>query len=62
MENASMAKFEVYRSKSGGFRWRLKASNGEVVAMSEEYSTKEHAKDGCDAVRRAARDAEVVEA
>lgn len=57
-----MAKFEVYRSKSGGFRWRLKASNGEVVAMSEEYSTKEHAKDGCDAVRRAARDAEVVEA
>ncbi len=55
-----MAKFEVYPSKSG-YRWRLKAGNGEVVAAGEEYSTKEHAKDGCLAVRRAANDADVVE-
>lgn len=57
-----MSKFEVYQSKAGGYRWRLKANNGEVVAIGEEYSTKEHAKAGCDAVRRAARDAVLVEA
>ena len=55
-----MAKFEVYAS-GNGFRWRLKAGNGEVVATSEEYSTKDGAKKGCEAVVRAANDAEIVE-
>ena len=56
-----MSKFEVYQSKSGGYRWRLKAGNGEIVAVSEDYTTKEHAKAGCEAARRAAREAEVIE-
>jgi len=56
-----MSKFEVYQSKSGGYRWRLKASNGEIVAQGEEYATKDGARNGCDAVRRAANDADVVE-
>jgi uncharacterized protein YegP (UPF0339 family) len=56
-----MSKFEIYQSKSGGFRWRLKARNGEIVAQGEEYSSKEGAKNGCDAVRRAASNAEVVD-
>lgn len=56
-----MAKFEVYESK-GGYRWRLKASNGEIVATGEEYATKDGAKRGCEAVQRAAADAEIVEA
>lgn len=56
-----MSKFEVYRSQSGGYRWRLKASNGEIVAIGEEYSSKSHAKAGCDAARRAARDAVLIE-
>ncbi len=56
----SMAKFEVYESKSG-WRWRLKAGNGEVVATGEEYTTKDGAVRGCEAVARAAADAEVVE-
>ena len=55
-----MAKFEVYKSKNG-YRWRLKAGNGEVVATGEEYTTKDGAMRGCDAVTRAAADAEVVE-
>lgn len=55
-----MAKFEVYPSKNG-WRWRLKAGNGEVVATGEEYSTKDSAFRGCEAVTRAAADAEVVE-
>jgi len=55
-----MAKLEVYESKNG-YRWRLKAGNGEVVAIGEEYTTKDGAKRGCEAVARAAADAEIVE-
>jgi uncharacterized protein len=32
-----MPKFELYRDRIGGYRWRLKASNGEIVAVSESY-------------------------
>jgi len=55
-----MAKFEVYKSTKG-YRWRLKAGNGEVVATGEEYTTKDGAIRGCQAVVRAASDAEIVE-
>lgn len=55
-----MAKFEVYKSKNG-YRWRLKAGNGEIVAIGEEYTTKDGAKKGCEAVARAAEAAEIVE-
>ena len=55
-----MAKFEIYQSKNG-YRWRLKAGNGEIVATGEEYSTKDGAKKGCESVTRASADAEVIE-
>lgn len=55
-----MAKFEVYKS-TNGYRWRLKAGNGEVVATGEEYSTKDAATRGCEAVARAAAEADIVE-
>lgn len=55
-----MSKFEVYQSKNG-YRWRLKAGNGEVVAIGEEYNTKDGAKRGCEAVVRAANGADIVE-
>jgi len=55
-----MAKFEIYKS-TNGYRWRLKAGNGEVVATGEEYTTKDGAVRGCEAVSRAAADAEIVE-
>jgi uncharacterized protein YegP (UPF0339 family) len=54
-----MAKFEVYKSKNG-YRWRLKAGNGEVVATGEEYSTKDGAVKGCESVARAANGADIV--
>lgn len=54
-------KFEVYEDKSGKFRFRLKAGNGEVVATGEAYETKAAAVKGCGAVQRAAADAKVVE-
>ncbi len=55
-----MAKFEVYESKNG-YRWRLKAGNGEIVAIGEEYTSKDGAKKGCEAVQRAAATADIVE-
>lgn len=55
-----MAKFEVYQSKNG-YRWRLKAGNGEVVATGEEYSSKDGAMRGCEAVQRAGAEADIVE-
>jgi uncharacterized protein YegP (UPF0339 family) len=54
-------KFEVYRDKAGTFRFRLKASNGQVVATGEAYDSKTAAKNGCEAVQRAASGAEIVE-
>ncbi len=53
------AKFEVYEDRSGGFRFRLKAANGEVVATGESYTTRAGARGGCDAVKRAAAAATV---
>lgn len=56
------AKFEVYEDRSGGFRFRLKAANGEVVATGESYSTRSGAHAGCEAVQRAAAAATIEDA
>lgn len=32
--------FEIYKDRSGLYRWRLKAPNGEIVAVSESFTTK----------------------
>jgi uncharacterized protein YegP (UPF0339 family) len=55
-------KFEVYEDRSGKFRFRLKASNGQIVASGEAYDTKAAAKKGCESVQKAADGASVVEA
>ena len=52
-------KFEVYTDKGGEFRFRLKASNGEVIAASEGYKAKASCLNGVDSVRRNAPDAAV---
>ncbi|MDX6260081.1 MAG: uncharacterized protein QOH84_1769 [Kribbellaceae bacterium] len=52
-------KFELYEDKSGGFRFRLKAGNGEVIAVSESYKTKDSAKNGIESVKKNAGDASV---
>ncbi|WP_314326143.1 YegP family protein [Paenarthrobacter ilicis] len=44
-------KFEVYKDKSGAFRFRLKAGNGEVIASSESYTTKAAALNGITSVK-----------
>ena len=52
-------KFELYEDKSGGFRFRLKAGNGEVIAVSESYKTKDSAKNGIESVKKNAPGAAV---
>lgn len=54
-------KFEVYTDKAGEFRFRLKAKNGEVIAVSEGYKTKDSCLNGIDSVKNNAPEAETVE-
>ncbi len=54
----SMA-FEIYEDKAGEWRWRLRASNGELVAMSEQgFSSKSGVVRALDVVRRNVAEAE----
>lgn len=54
-------KFEIYADRAGKYRFRLKAANGEIVASGEAYESKAAAKNGCEAVQRAAAGASVVD-
>ena len=53
-------KFEVYEDKAGEFRFRLKARNGEIIAVSEGYKKKASCMNGIESVKKNAPDAPVV--
>ena len=54
------AKFELYKDTKGEFRWRLVASNGQMIANSGEgYKSKESAKNGIDSVKKNAASAAI---
>ncbi len=50
-------KFEVYQDKAGEFRFRLKATNGQIIAISEGYKSKAGCLNGIDSIKRNAPDA-----
>jgi uncharacterized protein len=54
--------FEWYKDKTGKFRFRLKASNGEIIAVGEAYATKEGCVGGIESVKKNAPIAKIVEA
>ncbi len=54
-------KFEVYKDKAGEFRFRLKAKNGQIIAVSEGYTAMASCKNGIESVRKNSVDAETVE-
>jgi hypothetical protein len=56
-----MPKFEIYKDASSKFRWRLKAPNNEVIAVSEAYESKEGCKNGIQSVKTNANKAEITE-
>ena len=55
-------KFEVYKDSRGGFRWRLKAGNGKVVATSGEgYKAKADCRNSIELIKRGAAAAPIEE-
>ena len=54
-------KFEVYTDKAGEFRFRLKATNGQIIAVGEGYKAKVGCLNGIASVQKNAPDAEIVE-
>ena len=54
-------KFELYTDKAGEFRFRLKATNGQIIATSEGYVAKASCVNGIESVKKNAEEAEVVE-
>jgi len=53
-------KFEVYTDKAGEFRFRLTATNGQTIAVSEGYTTHANCLNGVESVKNNAPEAEVV--
>ena len=54
-------KFEMYQDKAGEYRFRLKATNGQVIATSEGYTAKAGCINGIESVKKNAPEAEIVE-
>ena len=47
--------------KAGDYRFRLKARNGAIIAVSEGYTAKASCENGIESVKKNAAEAEVVE-
>ncbi len=60
-ETVTNPKFEMYQDKAGEYRFRLKARNGQIIAVSEGYTTKASCENGIESVQKNAPDAEIEE-
>ncbi len=47
-------KFEIYNDAKGQFRFRLRAANNEIIAVSEGYTTKTACLSGVESVKESA--------
>ena len=56
---AKCPKFEMYVDKKGEFRFRLKATNGQIIAVSEGYKAMASCLNGIESVKKNAVDAPV---
>ena len=54
-------KFELYEDKAGKYRFRLKAGNGQIIAVGEAYESKAAAQKGIESVKANAAEAQVVD-
>ena len=52
-------KFEVYVDKAGEYRFRLKARNGEIIAVGEGYKAKASCENGIESVRKNAAEGKI---
>jgi hypothetical protein len=53
------AQFEMYKDAGGKYRFRLKAANGEVIAVGEAYESKAGCQNGIESVKKNAPVAEI---
>jgi uncharacterized protein YegP (UPF0339 family) len=53
--------FELYKDNAGKFRWRLQAPNGEIIAASEAYESKDGCKNGIASVKTNAPKAAILD-
>lgn len=53
------AKFVLKKGPTGKFRFSLRAANGEIIATSEAYNTKQAALKGIESVKKNAAGADV---
>jgi uncharacterized protein YegP (UPF0339 family)/sporulation protein YlmC with PRC-barrel domain len=53
------AKFEINKDVAGEFRFKLVATNGQTIAVSEGYTTKDNALNGIESVRQNAAAAQM---
>ena len=60
-ETMTHPKFEMYEDKGGEFRFRLKATNGQVIGISEGYTAKAGCLNGIESVKKNAAEAEIEE-
>ena len=60
-EKEKHPKFEIYTDASGEYLFRLKATNGQIIGVSEGYKAHESCINGVESVKKNAVDAPVVE-
>ena len=53
-------KFEIYKDKAGEFRFRLKATNGQIIAVGEGYKALASCTNGIESIKKNAPDAPIV--
>jgi uncharacterized protein len=56
-----MEKFEIFMGANGQIYFHLKAENGEIVAASQGYSTKQSAEKGIAVIKRIAAETTVAD-
>ena len=60
-ETQKIPKFEVYQDKKGEYRFRLKSSNGQIIAVGEGYKAKAGCLNGIESIKKNAPEADVKE-
>ena len=58
-EKLAGERFEIFKDAAGKFRFRLRAQNGEIIAESQGYESKESCQKGIASVKENASKAEI---
>ena len=59
-EELKHPKFEVYTDKSEDFRFRLKATNGQIIGTGQGYASKAGCLKGIESIKKNSVDAEII--